>query len=455
LGGCSRYKDKRENLKKLLICTQSYALHGGVENIVNDLCLKLPQRGWETLLALGKGACYNDVERYRNQYPNVPIVEIDGVKGTRQSRVESLVKVIQKVKPDIVLSARLFDAYAAINKLKKHNRRIYFAVTIQAYEPPYFYDINLFRKTVDLCITSGNMIKQGIIHQSKLPANIVVSIPGGVRSPKKNVKQRSLGKILRIGYVGRLEQEQKRISDLFPLLQELDLQQFSYQIDIVGTGPAEDKLREKLKHWINIGRVIFHGWQQQHELYNKFYPAMDCLVHFAHTEGVTIAPREAMAHGVVPIISQFTGLKAEGHFLHNINALTFPVGNIDVAAENIQRLVTEPELMKNLSSNAIQSQTGKYSFEGSMDTWAQALDECIKRPPMPEMKMKPNLPPDGRLTQYGLSPWLAQRIRDFCGKRFIHSDSGSEWPTQSGLMTENFKTNILRFAIEYEKNLIN
>ncbi|MDM8541599.1 glycosyltransferase family 4 protein [Desulfococcaceae bacterium HSG9] len=440
-------------MKKLLICTQSYALHGGVENIVNDLCLELPQRGWETLLALGKGACYNDVERYRNQYPNVPIVEIDGVKGTRQSRSEALVKVIKKVKPDIVLSARLFDAYMVINKLKKHNRRIYFAVTVQAYEPPYFYDMNLFGETVDLCITSGNMIKKGIIHLSQLPENIVVSIPGGVRTPKKTVRPRTPGKTLRIGYVGRIEQEQKRISDIFPLLQELDLKQFSYRVDIVGTGLAEDKLRKKLKYWINIGRVIFHGWRQQHELYNKFYPAMDCLVHFAHTEGVTIAPREAMSHGVVPIISQFTGLKAEGHFLHNINALTFPVGNIDVATENIQRLITEPELMKNLSSNAIQSQTGKYSFEGSMDTWAQALDECIKRPPMPEMKMKPDLPPDGRLTQYGLSPWLAQRIRDIFGKRFVHSNPGSEWPTNSGWMTKEAEMEILRFAKNYEKQL--
>ena len=445
--------ERENNLKKLLICSQSHNVHGGVENIINDLCLELPQRGWKTLLALGKGARYNDISKYRNQYPNIPIIEIDGTKGTRQSRVESLVKIIKQVKPDIVLSARLFDAYAAMNKLKKRNRQLYFAVTVQSYEPPYFYDINLFRKTVDLCITSGNMIKQGIIHQSKLPANIVVSIPGGARSPKKNVKQRSPGKILRIGYVGRLEQEQKRISDIIPLLQELDQERFFYQFDIVGTGPAEDKLREKLKHWINIGRVIFHGWQQQSELYNKFYPAMDCLVHFAHTEGVTIAPREAMVHGVVPIISQFIGLKTEGHFLHNINALTFPVGDIDTAIANIKRLITEPELMNFLSLNAMRSQTGVYSFEGSMDAWAQALDECVRQPPMPEMKKKPNLPPDGRLTRYGFPPWLAQRVRDFFGKKFVHSDPGSEWPTQSGLMIVEDQTAILRYAENYENEL--
>lgn len=424
-----------------------------MENIINDLCIELPKRGWNTLLALGKGARYNDVERYRNQYPNLPIIEIDGAKGTRQSRIESLVKVIQKVKPDVVLSARLFDAYAAINRLKKRNRRLYFAVTIQAYEPPYFYDINLFRKSIDLCITSGNMIKQGLIHLSHLPEKIVISIPGGVRSPEKTVRPRTIGKTLRIGYVGRLEQEQKRISDLFPLLQELDRKQLSYQIDIVGTGPAENTLREKLKHWINIGRVIFHGWQKRSELYHKFYPTMDCLVHFAHTEGVTIAPREAMAHGVVPVISQFTGLKAEGHFLHNINALTFLVGNIGQAASNIKRLVTEPELMRKLSSNAIQSQTGNYSFEGSMDAWAHALNKCMEQRPHPKIKINLNLHPDGRLARYGLHPWVAQRVRDILRKKYTHSDPGSEWPTQSGLMTIEDQIAILRYAENYESKL--
>lgn len=429
-------------------------MHGGVEHIINDLCLELPDRGWETLLGLGKGARFNDVARYCHQYPDIPIIEIDGSKGTRQSRVESLIRVIQYINPDIVLSARLFDAYTAINQLKrKRRRRLYFAVTIQAYEPPYFYDIKLFRKCVDLCITSGNMIKQGLIAKSKMPENIVVSIPGGVRPPPKQaIRPRRPHERLRIGYVGRIEQEQKRIFDFPPLLQKLDQEGVAYQVDIVGDGPAKDELLNRLEKWIKTGRVIYHGWQKRSELYNRLYPAMDCLVHFAHTEGVTIAPREAMAHGVVPIISQFTGLKAEKQFLHNINSLTFPVGDIETAVANLKRLSSETKLMTFLSSNAMQSQVGVYTFQGAMDAWARALDECLQRTPGPSMRNPPKLPPDGILARYGVSPWVAQRIRDLSQKRFIHSDPGSEWPTNSGLMTPQAAADIVKFARLYENS---
>ena len=39
---------------------------------------------------------------------------------------------------------------------------------------------------------------------------------------------------------------------------------------------------------------------------------LDCLLNFSPTEGVTIAPREGLVHGVVPVLSRFPGLVAEG-----------------------------------------------------------------------------------------------------------------------------------------------
>jgi len=441
--------------RKLLICTQSHALTGGVEHIVNDLCRELPGRGWDALLGLGKGYQFNDVTRYRNTYPDIPIVAIDGTKGTRQSRIESLVSVIQRVKPEIVLSARLFDAYIAVNRIKKRNPGLRFAVTVQTYEPCYFYDMRVFRKMVDLCITSGNMIKHGLIHTSQLPENRVINIPGGVRLPETAVRTRPRlpDQPFRIGYIGRLEQEQKRIFDLIPFLKKMDELCFPYIVDIVGRGPDGDVLKTKARKWVKSGVVVFHGWQKRSDLYSRFYPVSDCLIHFAHTEGVTIAPREAMVHGVVPVISEFIGLKTEGHFIHNMNALTFPVGDIDAAVSHIRTLITQPGVLQRLSSTAMRSQKGVYTHKGSMDAWAHAFDECMLRPPLAGIKIKMASIPDGRLAGYGFPPWLAQRIRNMFGKKFVHPDPGSEWPTQSGWMTAKDQTAILQFAQRYENKL--
>ena len=453
MGGCPGTENRGATVKRVLICSPSHAIYGGVETIVNDLCQELPARGWEPLLALGKGSRFNIVEKYRAAYPDLQIIEIDGTNGTRQSRIEALAALIKRRQPDVVLAARIFDVYEVVSRMKLKNRKApRLAVAIRAYEPHYLYDAKLFRESIDLCAADGRLLSAACIDYCGFEPERVADIPGGIRPPKQLASPRHIAEILRIGYVGRLEQEQKRILDLVPFLRKLDETGIRYSLEIIGTGPAETDLKEKLREEVATGRVIFHGWQEHDSLYARIFPKLDCLVHFAQTEGVTIAPREAMVHGVVPVISQFTGLKTERQFLHGENALTFPIGDTATAAAHVKRLAEEPELMEYLSYNAIHSQPGKYSFAGSMNAWAKALDRCMELPraigPVPTI----NRSDDGRLKTLGISPRLAQRIRGLTGKRQVHNDPGSEWPTGSGLMTTEAAAEIMRFAAEYEQS---
>ena len=438
-------------MKKLLICSPSHNVRGGVESIINDMCRELPKRGWEVLLALGEGLRFNRVLKYREAYPDLLIIGIDGTKGTRQSRIESLVKIVKTIQPNIVFSARIFDTYHAVTLLKGRCQTPRLAIGIRAYEPQYFYDARMYKDNIDLCVTSGNLIATASVSWSGLAEKRVINIPGGILTPDHTAQVRKPGNKLRIGYVGRLEQHQKRIFDFVPFLKELDKIDLDYSIDIIGSGPEEKQLKEKIRHWIHTDKVKLHGWQSRNRLYDHFFPNMDCFVHFADFEGVTIAPREAMINGVVPVISQFTGLRAEGQFIDNFNSLTFPVGDINCAVANIKRLVSESDLMETLSANAIRSQKGKYTFDGSMDAWAKAFDSCLKMPlaigKVPDLSLRSS----GRLTLPGLSPWLAQRLRNIIGKKYIHQNAGSEWPTHSGELTEDAISELKLTAVEYEK----
>lgn len=129
------------------------------------------------------------------------------------------------------------------------------------------------------------------------------------------------------------------------------------------------------------------------------------------------------------------------------------MGNVAAAAANLQRLANEPSLLRRLSENAVRSQTGNYAYAGAMDAWADALDRCVEQPPMIGPIPKLSLPADGRLTRMGFSPRAAQRLRDLLGRRHVHDDPGSEWPTGSGLLTEDIGAEIMRFAADYENSL--
>jgi glycosyltransferase involved in cell wall biosynthesis len=238
--------------------------------------------------------------------------------------------------------------------------------------------------------------------------------------------------------------------DIVPFVRRLDEIGIAYTLSIVGEGPEESELREALKSQVLDGTVSFFGWKNNDELYESVYPRLDCFINFSPAEGVTISGREAMVHGVVPVMSRFIGLKTEGQYIHESNSLTFPVGDVAAAAANLERLAIDPGLLRRLSENAADSQTGKYTFAGAMDAWAEALDRCLEQPPMIGPVPKLSLPADGRLTRMGFSPRVAQRLRDLLGRQHLHSDPGSEWPTGSGLMTEDVEAEIMRFAADYE-----
>ena len=125
--------------------------------------------------------------------------------------------MILETDPDVVLIARMFDAYPVCAALKREGHRLRLAVTVQAYESDYFADLERYQDFVDVCVASGHRILGEIQRRTSVPA---VSIPGGV-APPRHLRRPHEGP-LRIGYVGRIEQMQKRVLDLLPFVRSVD-----------------------------------------------------------------------------------------------------------------------------------------------------------------------------------------------------------------------------------------
>jgi glycosyltransferase involved in cell wall biosynthesis len=402
-------------------------------------------------LGLARGSRYNDPERYLEVLGrDLPAIAIDGRKGTRSARIRSLRRVIRQTRPDVVLSMRLFDAYEATVLEKTRGSGPRLAVGVRSFEAPYLEDLALYRDSVDLCVTSGELIAAAAVRQSGMDPKRVVSIGGGVHPPRRELRIRRAVRPMRLLYAGRLDGDQKRIFDLPRFLDALEARGVPFELHIAGVGPAEEDLRVALAKRIEAGSVLMHGWVSQAQLYERLYPDSDCFVHFAAWEGMTIAPREAMAHGVVPVISRFPGLRLEGQFVDCESALTFPVGDVAAAAACVERLASEPGLLPRLSARAAESQDGIRSFEGSMDAWAEALQDCLRLPLM--RGRTPDVPyrATGRLSRLGLTGRIQDHMRDLLGRRVQHRSPGSEWPTSSGLTGQGTRDDLQRLALELD-----
>ncbi|HYI10642.1 MAG TPA: glycosyltransferase family 4 protein [Thermoanaerobaculia bacterium] len=401
---------------RVLILTPTYYLQGGVERILEALARHLPARGIEVVFGLAKGASFHDPDRFRRAFPVIRGVDVDGTSGTSYGRRRALMRVIERVDPDLVLIARIFDGYPAAAALKLRGHRLRLAVTVQAFEAEYFRDLERWQEFVDVCIASGERIAAEVRARTDVPA---VSVPGGV-APARRMREASAGP-LRIGYVGRVEQVQKRILDLPLVARELERRGIPFSCEVAGDGTVLDELRAQLP------RARFHGWLSTGELYERVYSELDVLVHFAEWEGVTIAPREAMAHGVVPVVSRFVGAE---DFVEGVNALTFPVGDVKGAVDAIEALHRDRGLLERLSLAARESQGGIRSEQGAVDAWAEAFRGAVASPSRMGASL-PQLPSDsGLLTRLGVPEPVAEIVRRM--RRREHGDPGSEWPHAGG-----------------------
>src|SRR5260370_16427779 len=160
----------------VLICTPSHNLQGGVERIIESLSTGLAVHGFRVVVGLARGERFHLPDRYRQAYPKLECVEIDGRSGTRAGRVRGVCRALDKVRPDVVLIARMFDAYEAVVAHKARGKHVRLAVTIQAYEGEYVADLEPFTDWVDLCVTSGTLIPAAVRRFAPPPAGAVLRI---------------------------------------------------------------------------------------------------------------------------------------------------------------------------------------------------------------------------------------------------------------------------------------
>jgi glycosyltransferase involved in cell wall biosynthesis len=413
-------------MPRLLILSPSAHIRGGVETIINDLCAELPKRGWDVVLGLTAGKHFHDVDRYLAANPGLPIHVVCAEFPTRRARVSAIMEVVRSTSADMVMAARIGDTYEAINLLKRAEQKPRLAVAVRAFEAQYIADVRHFKAIIDACFVDGELLRKACIFVSGMEPERVVSLPGGIRPPTVLAKSRKVGPVLRVGYVGRLANADKRVLDLIPLVRDLREAKVSFSLDIAGTGPDEVALKSMLGPCQE--GIRFHGWLTTEELYERIFPEIDCLLNFSPTEGLTIAPREALVHGVVCVLSRFPGLELEGVFVHGYNALTFPTSDTKVAAQHLISLQREPGLLERLSTNALEAQKDKYTFQGAADAWADALNRCMAMPAKADRNFRPKVEPAGRLEAWGLPGAIADRVRWWLGREAIPLDPGGEWP---------------------------
>lgn len=196
---------------------------------------------------------------------------------------------------------------------------------------------------------------------------------------------------LKIIYIGRLVEEQKRFSRVLDLIKILGSTGRKISLDIFGDGHLLDEARAVVQEF--DGRkclsVKVHGWVDN-DLVLRTLSEFDVILLTSEFEGMPVALMEAMSCGVVPVIMDY-GPEAVELINPDVNGILVGQGDIQGMARQILSLSDDRIRLNQLSSCALKS---SFDFPVPMD-W---INQVKPREPTPKLSVGKSLTSFSSLT---------------------------------------------------------
>lgn len=169
----------------------------------------------------------------------------------------------------------------------------------------------------------------------------IATIPCGTpegRAPTPD----SSGEVLRLLWVGRMVEGQKRVSDLPKIAAALAAAGVRYELRIVGDGEDRESV-ESLSRELGVAPFVrLLGWRSAREVASALGES-DLLLQPSNFEGMSVALMEALAAGCGVVASRVSGVEDyEGHPLAEGCLWVHPVGDVQAAAAAVARAARYP-----------------------------------------------------------------------------------------------------------------
>ncbi|HED53378.1 MAG TPA: glycosyltransferase, partial [Phycisphaerales bacterium] len=302
--------------------------------------------------------------------------------------------------PELVLPNYTDLAYAVATQLRSSGVP---SVAIAHTDHSYYRDILKTYPDWDACVGVSGSIGRWLkpMAGDRPMETIVYGVPSSEspRVPGQNGP-------IRLAYVGRVAQAQKRVLDLVPMVARLAERGVEAELHIVGDGPELALLRHEIGS-VGPVRVIFHGGQSPAWV-ERFWRAVDIAVLVSEYEGTSITMLEAMGCGVVPAVTRVDS--GVGEWIEEgRTGITAPVGEPSVLADRIADLAQDRAGLRHIGHNAWELARGALGLETMAERYAEVFDRTLARP----MEIRPTL---AGVTLADRYRWTKQRTEDGTGE---------------------------------------
>ena len=311
-----------------------------------------------------------------------------------KKQAQAFVKWCETMKIDMVMGINSEAILSAIPHLPKHIR----VVSRCANAFDHGYRITLSgRERLQAIFAITPRLQDDLAEKYDANPTLMHLIPNGIDPlpfEKASQNERGLEDILQLGFLGRLEHNQKGVMHLPKLVENLSLQEIPFHLSIAGKGADREKLEKALEPWIKQGQISFLGALNREQV-PDFLAKTDVYIFPSHFEGCPNALLEAMMAGCVAMswtikgITDYVLKEGETGFLH-------AVGDCEHMAANIKKLNEDRVLLRKISKLAAEDARSRFTPELTAAAYAKVFNEVMNQPileikPLAWNKFKPDV----------------------------------------------------------------
>jgi len=206
------------------------------------------------------------------------------------------------------------------------------------------------------------------------------TIPYGIPLPPFHPAHHAReGAPLRIAWVGRLVQHQKRATDIIAIARLLEERQIPFELFAFGDGPVRNIMATEGSDLIASGRLSFPGKLANAEILT-ILEGFDAFLLPSSFEGLSLSLLEAMSRGVVPVVSDIRSGVPE-LIRDGVNGFIAPVGDVARFADHLEYLYKKPAERSRMSVEAYRTvEDGGYRVDDMIDRYVELFRVVSRQP---------------------------------------------------------------------------
>ncbi|MDQ1639511.1 MAG: hypothetical protein QOF62_2850 [Pyrinomonadaceae bacterium] len=240
----------------------------------------------------------------------------------------------------------------------------------------FYTPVAHYAPLIDCAVGVSHETTRRLREETGVPPERVRHIPYGINAlapadaERRINATRETGAPLRIGYVGRVVEEQKRVMNFIEVIRELKDREVPFELHIIGEGSERPRFEQELKEK-GLGEYVkFWGWLTPQQVKLRL-AHLDVLALMSDYEGLPVALLEAMGQALVPVVTRINSGSSE-LIRNGENGLLFPVGDSAACTAHLEKLAVDDNLLRILRRGAWNT-ARDYSVERMVENYEQCF----------------------------------------------------------------------------------